>query len=371
MKKNILIPVWLIVVLFFHPSLAAQDGPFYPWPHQGPDLDEIQVDLLRSQIHLSRVYGQMNIDTFGKLRSIDGLEILLDAGTPIYAIMDGTVLHVDRSLVVIGRYFERPNDLYWNFIQPFAYYSGIIPAANLQVGAFVNTGHQIGTVSQTEDAPNRFFIGLGSNNLNQYFPDGIDFTKRYLINFSNPLPHFIFPDTRPPEIAALPIITTTSLIPLEASEPLSQNVNIFLALHDTGESFMFQDKIFTEFGFPPKIVTARVIPLDPDNNNIHNPVYTINFSTSTCKDGILTYSQYQWPSIIYHLEMMLPVLQEVSNTDHYPYWVGSLMIKAMDEGPYLLEVKVSDYHDNFCTAVYPFTIAYTDVIKVKKGKDKR
>ena len=368
MPHHFLLALYLLLCL----SLLSQDTIPYPWPHQGPDLDEAQIEALQAGIRLSRIFGQMHIDDTGKLRSIDGLELLLEAGTPIYAVREGSVLHIEQNLLVIGTPFERPDSIYWSFTQPFVYYDGLIPAADLQPGQLIHRGQQIGTVSLSATAPNHFFIGLGSNYFNQStFPDGIPFNERNLLSFYCPLPYFVFPDSQAPRIAPSPIITSTTLIPLNAGDPLSQKVNFFIPLQDKGESYVSHDRGFLDFGFPPSLIEARVVPLNPDNTNIYNPIYTVRFFNTGCRDGMLTYFQYQGLSSIYHLELMLPVLQETMVDGDYPYWVGSLTAAAMEDGPYRLDVLVSDYRGNVSTTSFPFSIEKGEAIVEKKGKDKR
>ncbi|MHC4153938.1 MAG: DNRLRE domain-containing protein [Planctomycetota bacterium] len=153
-----------------------------PWPHQAPDLTPQEIESLNQQIHVVNDFPLYQADEEGWWRYFHGgLDIILDNGTPIYAMKDGWVKVVSIDTVVIA---DTPGDepsYGWEYTH--------LGNFQVQVGDFVTNGTLIGQVN---------FGGWAHIHLNKVFSEGDYWGQwRYMCM---PNGHFSYIDEEPPVI---------------------------------------------------------------------------------------------------------------------------------------------------------------------------
>jgi hypothetical protein len=164
---------------------AQQSFEPLPWPHQAPDLTPQQIELLNQQVWVINDFPLYQADEAGDHRYFHGgLDIVLDNGTPIYAMKDGWVKFFDYGSGTIG-ITDIPGDepsYGWEYTH--------LGNFQVEVGDFVTAGTFIGEVD--------FPQGLAHIHLTKVFSQGPYWGGwRYMCV---PNGHFTYIDEEPPVI---------------------------------------------------------------------------------------------------------------------------------------------------------------------------
>ncbi|MHC4647980.1 MAG: DNRLRE domain-containing protein, partial [Planctomycetota bacterium] len=126
-----------------------------PWPHQAPGLTAQQIELLNQQVWIINDFPLYQADEAETMRYFHGgLDIVLDNGTPTYAMKDGWVKVADANTIVIA---DTPGDeacYAWQYTH--------LGNLQVQVGDFVTAGTLIGQVD---------FYGLAHIHLAKVFSE--------------------------------------------------------------------------------------------------------------------------------------------------------------------------------------------------------
>ncbi|MHC4623242.1 MAG: peptidoglycan DD-metalloendopeptidase family protein [Planctomycetota bacterium] len=154
-----------------------------PWPHQAPWLTPEEIESLNQQIYVVNDFPLYQSDQAGEHRYFHGgLDIVLDNGTPIYAMKDGWVKSTDYSTIAIADTPDNAPSYGWEYTH--------LSNFQVQVGDFVTSGTFIGEVD---------FDGLPHIHLSKVFSQG-DYwgSWRYICM---PNGHFSYIDEEPPVIS--------------------------------------------------------------------------------------------------------------------------------------------------------------------------
>jgi hypothetical protein len=120
---------------------AQQSFEPLPWPHQAPDLTPQEIELLNQQVWVINDFPLYQADEEGWPRYFHGgLDIVLDNGTPIYAMKDGWVKFLDYLSGTIA-ITDMPGDepsYGWEYTH--------LGNFQVEVGDFVTAGTFIGEV---------------------------------------------------------------------------------------------------------------------------------------------------------------------------------------------------------------------------------
>lgn len=162
-----------------------------PWPHHAPGLDEAGYQQLQDQLWIVNNFGQYQCgESPEECYFHDGLDIVLDNGTPIYVIESGTL----KAIAGNGPYYwsvvvEDKDEPGWAWI-----YTHIIPEGELKTGDALSKGACLGTVS---------FQGLEHLHLTRaYLKEGGAWSRFSDWFAVSPDHNFIYTDDSPPLIEA-------------------------------------------------------------------------------------------------------------------------------------------------------------------------
>jgi hypothetical protein len=219
-----------------------------PWPHHRPDMTQSEYDDLLKNLWIINNFGQYQASEDRSLVYFhDGLDIVLDNGTKIYAIESGFVkdIYYETSgygYIVIGdSEGDQPGNA-WMYVH----------VTNFQflVGDRVNQGDYIADI---------YFEGLDHVHFGKIFVEDGRWDDYYNWNSVHPDRYFIYEDTRPPVIKVpfyyfknnsdrLFRSAETGTPPIVRGE-----VDIVVGLRDPGESAHSR-----ESGFGDRLCVARI-----------------------------------------------------------------------------------------------------------------
>lgn len=160
-----------------------------PWPHHAPGLNEAGYQQLQDELWVVNNFGQYQCgDAPEDCYFHDGLDIVLDNGTPVYAIESGTL----KTIAGNGPY-------YWSAVvededEPGRawVYAHIIPEEGLKAGDVLQRGACLGTVS---------FQGLEHLHLSRAYLKEGGAWRRFADWFAvSPDSFFVYTDLDPPVI---------------------------------------------------------------------------------------------------------------------------------------------------------------------------
>ncbi|MHC4477487.1 MAG: peptidoglycan DD-metalloendopeptidase family protein [Planctomycetota bacterium] len=154
-----------------------------PWPHQAPGLTPEEIELLNQQLWVINDFPLYQADEQGSWRYFHGgLDIVLDNGTPIYAMKDGWVKSTDYSTITIADEPGNEPSYGWEYTH--------LGNFQVQAGDFVAKGAFIGAVD---------FEGLPHIHLIKVFSEADYWGNwRYMCM---PNGHFSYVDDEPPVIS--------------------------------------------------------------------------------------------------------------------------------------------------------------------------
>lgn len=160
-----------------------------PWPHHRPDMTQSEYDDLLKNLWIINNFGQYQASEDKSLVYFhDGLDIVLDNGTKLYAVESGHVkdIYYDTSgygYIVIGdSEGDQPGNA-WMYVH----------VTNFQflVGDHVNQGDYIADI---------YFEGLDHVHFGKIFVEDGRWDDYYNWNSVHPDRYFIYEDTQPPVI---------------------------------------------------------------------------------------------------------------------------------------------------------------------------
>jgi len=163
-----------------------------PWPHHRRDLTQSQYDDLIKNLWILNNYGQYQAsEDQSNLYFHDGLDIMLDNGTKLYAVKSGYVKDINyntttnQGWIIIG---DTKGD------QPgYGWMYAHVNNFQFLVGDYVNQGDYIADV---------YFDGLEHVHLGKIFVENISWGSHTGWNYVHPNRYFIYEDTEPPVIKA-------------------------------------------------------------------------------------------------------------------------------------------------------------------------
>jgi hypothetical protein len=159
-----------------------------PWPHHDPDLSQSQYDKLIDDLWVINNFGQyQGASTKESVYFHDGLDVVLDNGTHIFAIDSGTVRHIN----IAGPYYssvvvedKNKPDFAWIYTHVYGF--------KVKVGDYLPQGTHIADVS---------FQGLEHIHLGRaYINSGGSWHNMNDWHYIHPDGNFVYKDTQPPII---------------------------------------------------------------------------------------------------------------------------------------------------------------------------
>jgi hypothetical protein len=154
-----------------------------PWPHQAPWLTPQEIESLNQQIYVVNDFPLYQATQDESTRYFhSGLDIVLDNGTPIYAMKNGWVKAVLADTIVIADTAGNAPSYGWEYTH--------LSNFQVQVGDFVATGTFIGEVYFPQGLPHIHLVKAFSEG-------GLWGSWRYLCI---PNGHFSYIDEEPPVI---------------------------------------------------------------------------------------------------------------------------------------------------------------------------
>ena len=211
-----------------------------PWPHQAPGLSLAQVDKLNRDVWVINNYPLYQAGDGGRWRYFhDGLDIVLDNGTKIYAMKDGWVKATQFSTVSIADRHDDAPCYGWAYTH--------LGDFQVKLGDFVQRGTLIGKVE---------FQGLPHIHLGKIYSEGKHWGQWQYACV--PDAHFTYFDQEPPVIKR-PFLffrnnTDERLVPGQSGEVvLDGEVDIVVGMRDGGLHAHSKDN-----GFGDRLAVAAI-----------------------------------------------------------------------------------------------------------------
>lgn len=177
-----------------------------PWPHQPPGLSATELAALNRSVWIINDFPlYQGDDTRAYFHT--GLDIVLENGTPIYAMKDGWVKSVAHSTVTVGDAQDGKPAFGWNYTH--------LGDTEVAAGDFVQKGTRIGRVE---------FDGLPHIHLDKVYSQGQHWGEWHYMLMPNG--HFSYPDDDPPVIQ-----TPFHLLRNESDRPFSPDASGNVVVH--------------------------------------------------------------------------------------------------------------------------------------------
>ena len=150
-------------------EVASKDECATPHSLSQP-IDSTLDDQMEGSVLGQCVYGGYCISTV-MTKVHNGVDIMLDVGTPVYAVCDGTVKSVAKKTVAIANRFTIiDHSGCGGYDKLFAYYGYIDPDLSIKSGSKVEAGQPIGTVAKQSSSR----LGLSFNS--DFVPKELGYT---------------------------------------------------------------------------------------------------------------------------------------------------------------------------------------------------
>ena len=215
-----------------------------PWPHQKPDLTQSEFYLLVKNLWIINNYGLYQASEDQSVAYFhDGLDIVLDNGTKLYAVESGYVKTIndvsESGWIIIG---DTPGDAPgegWMY--------GHTKNFQFDVGDFVAKGSYVADI---------YFAGLDHVHFGRIYVTGGSWSSYSNWNYVYPDQYFLYEDTEPPVIKEpFYYFKNNSDEMFEQSYPpvISGDVDIVVGIRDGGRYAHSQDS-----GFGDRLCVAKI-----------------------------------------------------------------------------------------------------------------
>lgn len=224
-----------------HLFFTSQETPVekLPWPHQWPGISQSEYNNLVQGLWIINNFGQYQAsEDQSTVYFHDGLDVVLDNGTKIYAVDSGYVKAVDTGTeyyysLTIG---DTPGNLPgsgWSYTH--------INHIQFRVGDYVRKGDYIADIH---------FMGLAHVHLSRIYVDSGSWNDLRNVKVVVPDQYFNYVDTQPPAIET-PFYyfrnNTNNLFQNTSPTTLSGDVDIVVGVRDPGEhahsNYNFGDRL--------------------------------------------------------------------------------------------------------------------------------
>jgi len=341
-----------------------------PWPHQKPNITQEEYEDLIENLWIINNYGQYQASEDKSLAYFhDGLDIVLDNGTKLYAIESGYVKSIVYDHFIIIGYTEgdEPGEG-WMYAH--------VTNLQFQEGDYVNQGEYIADV---------FFEGLPHVHLGRVYLESGSWKAYENQNFYHPDRYFYYVDTQPPVIKTpfyYFVNNTDELIENKWPTFIRGDVDIVVGIRDPGE--FAHSKID---GFGDRLCISRIeYEISGDNTQ---PVYRKSFDfTKIILNNLEEFARDRVFTVYKHYKIFHPVIDSFFWDKTFSYYVitntdgtgkfGKIDVTAQDygwdtaavddsgnrifpDGLYTIYVTVYDFIGN-CTQAKD-----TVIVKNKKG----
>lgn len=209
-----------------HSSVILPPGKL-PWPHQRPDMTPLEYENLIKDLWIINNYGLYQASEDKSVAYFhDGLDIVLDNGTKLFAIEPGYIKAIQAESpgyysMIIGDTPEDQPGSGWTYVH----------VNNFQFleGAFVNQGDYIADV---------YFFGLEHVHLSRVYVESGSWKDLSNIRSVHPDKYFVFTDTQPPVIQ-IPFYyfknQTDEMFAYSEPPVVRGDVDIVVGMRDPGE----------------------------------------------------------------------------------------------------------------------------------------
>lgn len=232
---------------------SEQDFEKLPWPHQSLDATAKQIADINQNVWVINDNPLYQAGEEGSRRYFHGgLDIVLDNGTPIYAMKDGWVRSTASTTVTIADVEDAKAAFGWEYTH--------LGDIHVHVGQRVQRGTMIGRVD---------FRGLPHLHLTKVYSRGPHWGNWTYVLYPNA--HFTYPDTQPPVIST-PFYffkneSDVKIAPKQSGEiVLSGKVDIVVGMREAGEYAHSRDG-----GFGDRLGVTRIEyeinPVDSEKSN--------------------------------------------------------------------------------------------------------
>lgn len=353
MKKLPVFTVFSIFILLV-PFQRGSEG-ILPWPHQRPDISQAEYDDLIEDLWIINNYGQYQASEDKSLVYFhDGLDIVLDNGTNLYAVESGYVKSiVDPQYIIIGDTEADSPGNGWIYAH--------VNNFRFQEGDYVEQGEYIADV---------FFEGLPHVHLGRIYLESGSWEDHENINYIHPDKYFYYKDTQPP------VIKTPFYYFRNNSDELIENVkptiiwgdiDIVVGIRDPGEFAHSK-----ESGFGDRLCITR-IEYEITGENIQ-PVYKKSFDFREIiishKSGA-TLGRERVFTVFKHYKIFHPVIDSAFWDKTFSYYIitntdgtgefGIIDISAKDYAWNTAEVDASG-NPKFPDGLYSITVTAYDFL---------
>lgn len=340
-----------------------------PWPHQRPNMSQAEFDDLIKDLWIINNYGQYQAsEDKSSVYFHDGLDIVLDNGTQLYAVESGYVKSIEDNQYIIIEDTEGDNPGNgWMYAH--------VNNFQFQEGDYVSQGDYIADV---------FFEGLPHVHLGRIYLENGSWKDYTNINYIHPDKYFYYVDAEPPVIKKLFYFfqnNTDELLENTSPTVVWGEVDIVVGVRDPGE---FAHSKTTGFG--DRLCIAR-IEYEITSKSIQ-PVRKKSFDFTK-----IIINNMEWPgrervfTVYKHYKIFHPVIDNTFWDKTFSYYVitntdgtgefGKVDISARDYAWNTAEVDVSG-NPKFPDGLYSITItAYdflgnysraTDTVRVRNSK---
>lgn len=203
------------------PPLQTSYEPL-PWPHQPAGASEEEVDRLVNSVWIINDSPLYQADETGRRAYFHGgLDIVLDNGTPIFAIKDGWVKSVRNSTVAVADAKSDEPSFGWEYTH--------LGSIVVKPGDRVERGDLLGRVE---------FKGLPHLHLTKVYSQGSHWGDWSYVCYPNG--HFTYPDTEPPVIGnEISFLANASREPFPTDDNdvaiVSGEVDVVVPMREQGE----------------------------------------------------------------------------------------------------------------------------------------